>query len=97
MNKVTMKSTLIAATVALSCLALPSAAQAPKASVEATLGQVIAAQGNAALRTIRAEMLAAMRISHKPVLPARPKRVSAPAAALPAAGGSIAATAACAE
>jgi len=97
MNKVTMKSTLVAAAVALSCLTLPSAAQAPKAMIDVTLGDVIAAQGNAALRTIRAEMLASLSASHKPFLPARSKRVSAPAAARPAAGGSIAATAACAE
>jgi hypothetical protein len=64
------------------------------------VGQMIAAQGNAALRVIRAELLSAVRSPSKP-LPARATRVSAPVA-MPAvtpaaAGGSIAATAACAE
>ncbi len=97
MKKATLKSTLLAATVALSCLAAPaaSAAEAPKAPRDTGVGQMIAAQGNAALRVIRAELLPAVR-SSKPALPARATRVAAPAVA-PAAGGSIAANAACAE
>jgi hypothetical protein len=97
MSKFKIKSTLVAATVALSCLApASSVAQAPKVATSVGLGMAIAAQGNAALVAIRAEMLAAIR-SSKPVLPApRPRKVSAPAAA-PAGAGSIAATAACAE
>ena len=96
MSKLKMKSTLVAAAVALSCLVpASSVAQAPEASRDMGVGMAIAAQGNAALRVIRAEMLAAIR-SSKPALPARPRKVSVPAVA-PAGGGSIAATAACAE
>jgi hypothetical protein len=91
-----MKSTLVAATVALSFLAAPAAhAETAKVSRNTGVSQAIAEQGNAALRLIRSELKAAARLA-KPVLPARPKRVSAPAAT-PTAGGSIAATAACAE
>lgn len=95
MNESTLKSTLAAAAFALSCMA-PSAHAEGKVASNVSLGQVVAAQGNAALVAIRAELKSA--IQGKPVLPARPARkvrVSAPAA--PAAAGSIAATAACAE
>ncbi len=97
MSKLTMKSTLVAATVALSCLIPAASAGDAKAPTTVGLGQAIAAQGNAALRVIRAEMLATVRNGVSlPALPARPRQVSVPAAA-PAGGGSIAATAACAE
>lgn len=96
MKHVTLKSTLVAATVALSLLAAPAAhAEAAQPSRDTGVGLMIAAQGNAALRLIRSELKAAVRAA-KPVLPARPKRVSA-SVSTPAAGGSIAATAACAE
>lgn len=94
MKNVTLKSTLVAATVALSFLAAPAAqAEAAKPSRDTGVSLTIAAQGNAALRLIRSELKAAVR-AVKPVLPARPQRV---AASTPTAGGSIAATAACAE
>ena len=96
MRKSTLKSTLVAATVALSFLAAPAAyAETAKPSRDTGVGQLIAAQGNAALRLIRIEFKAAAESAFKPSLPARKKRVSAPAAA--AGGGSIAATAPCAE
>ena len=99
MTNTTLKVSLVAATVALSLLAPAAQSQAAKPVdlVQATVGQVIAAQGNAALRAIRAEMLAAVKIV-KPQMPARArvKKVSAPAPT-PAAGGTISATAACAE
>jgi hypothetical protein len=97
MSKLKMKSTLMAAAVALSCL-MPAASAGPaKVPASFGLGQAIAEQGNAALRAIRAEMLATVRNGVSlPALPARPRKVSAPVAA-PAGGGSIAATAACAE
>ena len=97
MNTGTLKSTLIAASVALSFLAAPSAiAEGVTPSRNTGVSQMIAIQGNAALRAIQAEFKAALR-PHLPALPARAKRVSAPAAALPAAAGALAATAACAE
>ena len=96
MSKLTMKSTLVAATVALSCLIPAASAGAAKVPATLGLGQAIAAQGNAALRIIRAEMLATVRDRMSlPSLPA-PRKVSAPVV-VPAAGGSIASTAACAE
>jgi hypothetical protein len=83
MNKSTLKSALIATAISLSLLA-PVQAQAPRPSTAgATLGQAIAEQGNAALRTIRAEIKAAAKLM-KPMVPARPKKVAAPAGALPA-------------
>ncbi|MGH8442337.1 MAG: hypothetical protein ACRETF_05485 [Nevskiaceae bacterium] len=93
MNKSTLKSTLAAAAFALSCMG-PAAHAEGKVAYNVSLGQVIAAQGNAALVAIRTELKSAIQ-AQKPALPARPARkvrVSAPAAA-----GSIAATAACAE
>lgn len=74
------KSMLIAASVAIALLA--PAAQAQQAKVPAhapTVGDVIAVQGNAALRTIRAEVTAAIRLA-KPRLPARATRLSSPVA-----------------
>jgi hypothetical protein len=80
MTNLKLKSTLIAATVALSLLAPAAQAQAAKVSVPApTAGDLIAAQGNAALRTIRADLKAALKVA-KPKLPARAGKVSAPAA-----------------
>ncbi len=97
MSKLKMKSTLIAAAVVLSCLVPAASAGSAKAPSTIGLGQAIAEQGNAALRAIRAEMLATVRNGVSlPALPAHPRKVSVPAVA-PAAGGSIAATAACAE
>lgn len=96
MYKSTLKSTLAAAAVALSCLVPAASAEAPALPISVSLGQVIAAQGNAALATIRADLKAVLKAS-KPVLPARAtvRKVSVPPAA--PAGGSIPATAACAE
>lgn len=74
------KSILIAASVAFALLA--PAAQAQQARVPAhapTVGDVIAAQGNAALRAISAEVKAAISLA-KPKLPARATRLSAPVA-----------------
>jgi hypothetical protein len=97
MTKSTLKSTLVAATVALSFLAAPAAyAGTAKPSRDTGVGQLIAAQGNAALRVIRIEFKSAAEKAFKASLPARKKRVSTPAAAA-AGGGSIAATAPCAE
>ena len=96
MSNVTLKSTLVAATVALSFLTAPAAyAEATPMSRDTGVGLSIAAQGNSALRLIQAEFKAAAQKMFKPSqVQARKKRVGAPAAA---AGGSIAATAACAE
>ncbi|MGH6962416.1 MAG: hypothetical protein ACREE7_18200 [Dongiaceae bacterium] len=99
MTNSTLKATLVATTVALSLLAPAAQSQAAKpTSIPATVGQVIAAQGNAALRVIRAEMAAAVKAA-KPELPARAKvkKVSAPAMAPASGSGSIPATAARAE
>jgi len=90
MTNPTLKSAIVAAAIALS-LAAPAQAQAPEVSRDTGVGQAIALQGNAALRLISAEMKAAVRLM-KPVLPARPVRVSAPAGA----GASTGATVRCA-
>lgn len=83
MGNSTLKATLIATAISLSLLA-PAQAQAPRpASATAALGQAIAEQGNAALRTIRAEIQAAAKLI-RPTLPAKPKKVAAPASSLPA-------------
>jgi hypothetical protein len=77
-----LKSTLFAATVALTLLVPAAHAQAAKATaptVAPTVGTVIAAQGNAALRAIRAEMKAAIKLV-KPQAPARATKVSVPGA-----------------
>jgi len=97
MNNSTLKSILVAAAVSLSLLAPAAQAQATKPARDTGVGHSIAEQGNAALRLIREEMKSAVR-AVKPVLPARPRKVSAPDASAPAAGpgASIAATAACA-
>jgi len=81
MTNSTLKSTLVAAAIALSFCAAPVAASEPaKVSRDTGVGQLIAAQGNAALRLIRAEVKAAVRFM-QPALPARPAKVSAPAGA----------------
>lgn len=100
MTKSTVKNTLVAGAIALSLIAAPAAqAQAGKApSRDTGVGLTIAAQGNAALKLIRDELKAAVK-SMQPALPApRPSKlkVAAPAPA-PATGGSLAASAACAE
>lgn len=101
MNKSTLKSTLVAAAVSLAFLAPAAHAQANRPSRDTGVSHSIAEQGNAALRLIRAELKAAAVRATKPVLPVRPRKVSAPvpASSAPAAGSgaSIAATAACAE
>lgn len=98
MNKSTLKSTLVAVAASLILLAPAAQAQTTKPSRDTGVGHAIALQGNAALRAIREEMKSAIR-AVKPVLPARPRKVSAPVPTAPAAGpgASIAATAACAE
>lgn len=82
MTSLNLKSTLFAATVALTLLVPAANAQATKATAPAiapTVGAVIAAQGNAALRTIRAEVKAAIKLV-KPQAPARATKVSVPGA-----------------
>src|SRR5689334_20673104 len=102
MTNKTLKASIFAATAALALLAPTAQGQIarPTALVPATVGQVIAAQGNAAVRAIRAEVLSAIK-AVKPELPqlaARAKVRKASAEQHPAAaGGSISATAACAE
>jgi hypothetical protein len=97
MNKSALKTTLAAAAIVLSVAAAPAQAESPKISRDTGVGHAIAAQGNAALRMIRAELKAAVKFV-KPAPPARPSKVSLPAASAPAgAGASIAATARCAE
>ena len=68
MNDSILKSTLVAGAVSLSLLA--PAAQAQDTSPGAGVGEVIAAQGNAALRQIREDVKSAVRVT-RPVLPAR--------------------------
>ena len=76
-----LKSMLFAATVALTLLVPAAHAQAAKPSAKApmTVSDVIAEQGNAALRAIRAEMKATIKLI-KPAAPARATTVSAPGA-----------------
>lgn len=82
MNNLKFKSSL-ATVVALALLTPAAQAQANRVTFDApTVGQAIAAQGNAALELIRAEVKAAMRPS-RPHLPA-PARVRN--ASLPVAG-----------
>lgn len=100
MTKSTLKNTLVATAIALSFIAAPAAqAEAAHAPSRNTgVGLAIADQGNAALKLIRDELKAAVKRA-RPALPApRPsaRTVSAPAP-VPAAGGSLAANAACAE
>jgi len=98
MSNSTLKSTLVAAALTLSFLAPTAQAQSARPSRDSGVGHSIAMQGNAALRLIRQEMKAAVRVV-KPVLPARPRKVSAPTATAPAAGpgASLPANAACAK
>lgn len=98
MNNSALKSTLVAAALSLSFLAPAATAQSARPSRDTSVGHAIAAQGNAALRLIREEMKSAVRVV-KPMLPARPRKVSAPAATAPSAGpgASLAANAACAK
>ncbi len=103
MTNKTLKASIFAATTALALLAPTAQGQIarPAGLVPATVGQVIAAQGNAAVRAIRAEVLSAVKVV-KPELPqlavrARVRKVSAPVQQPASTGGSISATAACAE
>jgi len=98
MNNSTLKSTLVGAALSLCFLTPAAQAQSARPSRDTSVGHSIAMQGNAALRMIREEMKSAVRVM-KPVLPARPRKVSAPAAAAPSAGpgASLAANAACAK
>lgn len=70
MTKSTMKLSLVAAAISLSTLAAPvaQAGQFP-VSRDTGVGALIAAQGNAALRLIRAELKAQL-MAQKPALPA---------------------------
>jgi len=78
MKNLNLKSTLFAASVALAMLAPAAQAQQAKVSTPApTVGDLIAAQGNDALRTIRAEIKAAIKVV-KPKLPARATRIATP-------------------
>lgn len=96
MTKSTLKNALVATAIVLSFMAVPVAqAEATKApSRDTGVGLAIAAQGNAALKLIRDELKAAVK-RMQPALPApRPSKLQVSA---PAPGGSLAATAACAE
>ena len=86
MRTLKLKTTLAAASIALSLLTPAAQAQAAKASAHApTVGHAIAAQGNAALQLIRAEMVAAVKLA-KPQLPARAHLPRATRVATPVAG-----------
>lgn len=92
MGKYTLKSSLIAAAISLSLLAPAAQAQTPRPpAAGATVGQTVAAQGNAALELIRAELKAAVKAA-KPVLPKRAHatKVSAPATGAPPATAAFA-------
>lgn len=95
MTNLKLKSTLAAVAMVCAFAAAPAQAGAPNVSRNSGVGKEIAAQGNAALTLIRAELKAAM-MKAKPVLPApaRPRPVSA---TVPGAAGSLASTARCAE
>lgn len=70
--KKSTKLSMVAAAIALSTLAAPVAQAgqfAGHVSRDTGVGRLIAAQGNVALRTIRAELKAAL-LTQKPVLPA---------------------------
>jgi hypothetical protein len=83
MKKSILKSALVATALSLSLLA-PAHAGAPRQAAP-TVGQAIASQGNAALRTIRAELKATLAQKLKPALPPRTTKVAATAAgSLPA-------------
>lgn len=84
MRNLNLKTTLLAASVALSLLAPAAQARDAKAPAEAarapTVSQMIADQGNAALELIRAEMKAAVRLIRvQAPAPAHATRVSVPA------------------
>lgn len=91
MNKLNLKSTLAAAALTLSMLAPAAHAEAPTQKSGPAV-DAIAEQGNAALRTIRADIQAAALRAMKPTLPAeRTTKVAGPAA------GSLPASAAAAK
>ncbi|MGH8481986.1 MAG: hypothetical protein ACRES8_05955 [Nevskiaceae bacterium] len=80
MTNLKLNTTLVAASLALSLLAPAAQAQTHQGPVAVpTAGQTIAAQGNAALKLIRAELQAAFKPA-KPRLPARATKVAAPGA-----------------
>lgn len=82
MTYLNLKNTLAAASIALTLLVPAAHAQAAKATAPAvapTVGDVIAQQGNAALRAIRAELKATVKLV-KPSRPARATKVSVPGA-----------------
>ena len=92
MSKLNLKVMLAATALTLSMLA-PAAQAESRAQVSPDVAvHPIAAQGNSALRTIRADIKAAALRAMKPMLPAaRTTKVSVPAA------GSMPATAAAAK
>lgn len=97
MSNLKLKSTLAAVALVLSFAAVP--AQAVEPSRNTGVGKDIAAQGNAALVLIRAELTAAVAKLKAPALP-RPRKVSrtveTPVPATTSAG-SLASTARCDE
>lgn len=71
MTKSTLKLSMVAAAISLSTLAAPvaQAGQSGYVSRDTGVGRLIADQGNAAMRMIRAELMAEL-MALKPVLPA---------------------------
>ena len=78
MTYLNLKNTLAAASIALTLLVPAAHAQDAKTKAP-TVSDVIAEQGNAALRAIRAELKATVKLV-KPSRPARATKVSAPGA-----------------
>jgi hypothetical protein len=96
MKKNTLKLSMVAAAISLSTLAAP-VAQAGQMHVsrDTGVGRLIAAQGNAALRLIRAELKAEW-LAQKPALPASVHATKV--AVIPAGGaGPASASARCAK
>ena len=92
-----LKTTLAAAAVALSFFATAAQAETATAPSRNTgVGQLIAVQGNVALRLIRAEAAAAFGLL-KPALPTRSTKAAVRTAASGGAGNSLTAAARCAE
>ena len=95
MTNLKLKSTLAAVAMLCAFAAAPAQAGSPAPSRDTGVGKQIAAQGNAALVLIRAELKAAL-MKAKPAMPAAP-RARPVSLTVPGAAGSLAATAPCAE
>ena len=102
MKKNTLKLSMVAAAISLSTLAAPVAHAGQltgQVSRDSGVGHLIAAQGNAALHRIRAELKAA-RLAQLPSLPAAARATAHPTqvAGTPAGGaGPVSANARCAK